>query len=184
MELTQQKHHSEKSIFVTSDLHLNHENIIKYCQRPFSSAREMNRVLINNWNHIISPNDTVYFVGDMAMGNSDRFISVLNGNIFFIWGNHDVTADPDGNYESLTLSYREIDFLFVHNPKDAPKDFDGWIIHGHHHNNFPRKFPFFNPEMRRINASVEMTNYAPVELNFICKLIEKGNGKKIIGVQK
>ena len=137
----------------------------------------MNSVLIKNWNYVVKPDDTIYFVGDMAMGNSDRFIHILNGNIFFIWGNHDVTSDPDGNYESIPLTYRGIDFLFVHNPKDIPENFDGWTTHGHFHNNEPRRFPFFCPKKKRINVSVELTKYAPVPLDYICDLIAEGHEK-------
>ena len=45
--------------FVTSDLHLGHENIIKYCRRPFSSAAEMDGVLINNWNRVVKETEEV-----------------------------------------------------------------------------------------------------------------------------
>jgi len=75
MELTQPKPHPTKSEFVISDLHLNHANIISYCKRPFDSVREMNQVLIKNWNYVVKPDDIVYFVGDMTVNSSsDRYI--------------------------------------------------------------------------------------------------------------
>jgi len=177
MELIQSQQHAAKSVFVISDLHLNHENIISYCKRPFDSVREMNRVLIKNWNYIVKPDDTVYFVGDMALGNSDKFIEKLNGNIYFIWGNHDVTDDVDSMYESLPLSYKGIEFLFVHDPVMAPAGFEGWIIHGHHHNNQPNIYPFFDPEKKRVNVSVELVKYQPVSLDYIVSLIKEDHEK-------
>ena len=76
--------------FVTSDLHLDHTNIIKYCKRPFMNTEDMNKTLVDNWNNTISNKDTVYFLGDMSFGkgsrSADYWLSKLNGNIFFIRG--------------------------------------------------------------------------------------------------
>ncbi len=44
-------------IFFTSDLHLGHEGIMKYCHRPFASVEEMNRTLIRNYNAVVTPDD-------------------------------------------------------------------------------------------------------------------------------
>jgi len=182
LELTQPKHLPGKSIFVISDLHLNHEKIILYCKRPFDTVEEMNAVLINNWNYTVKPTDLVFFLGDMAMGNSDGFIDKLNGDIFFLKGNHDKSMDPGSLHDSIFFEHRGIKFLFIHDPMDATNVDDEWIIHGHHHNNHPRKFPFFCPEMQRVNVSVEMTQYTPVSLDYICNLIKMKNGKKIISL--
>lgn len=56
---------NEKRIFVTSDLHLGHYNIIRYCKRPFNNLDDMNTKLVRNWNSVVSPKDTVYFLGDL-----------------------------------------------------------------------------------------------------------------------
>ena len=49
-------------IFVTADTHFNHENIIKYCNRPFKDVNEMNEVIINNWNSVVSKDDIIYHI--------------------------------------------------------------------------------------------------------------------------
>lgn len=189
IELTHSKHLPGKNIFVISDLHLEHENIISYCKRPFGSVHEMDAVLIKNWNYVIKPEDTVYFVGDMTHEiSSDKYIPILNGNIHFIWGNHDATSDPDSNEKFIEYSFKGIEFLFIHDPEIeypesidypamSPLNYNGWVIYGHHHNNDLKKFPFFDPEKKRINVGVELVKYQPVSLDYICSLITEGHEK-------
>lgn len=78
--------------YFTSDTHFGHGNIIKYCLRPFADAGEMDRAIINNWNEIVKPEDTVYHMGDVAFTSPERakhILSVLNGHKILILGNHD-----------------------------------------------------------------------------------------------
>ncbi len=55
-------------IYLISDLHLVHKNIIRYCNRPFSSVEEMNRTLIDDGNKVVKEDDFVYLVGDLGLG--------------------------------------------------------------------------------------------------------------------
>lgn len=83
------------SVFVTSDTHFNHVNMVeKFCQesRPFNTVEEMNEAIVKNWNSVVSPDDTVYHLGDCFMGQLDtvaKYGSRLNGKIHVIPGNHD-----------------------------------------------------------------------------------------------
>ena len=159
----------ENKIWLISDTHFDHANIIKYCARPFADVREMNKVLVKNWNKTVKNNDTVYFLGDMSFGRCSRspyyWIRNLNGNIIYICGNHE-SAKIGRNYE--LLEYKGYRFLLIHDPKGI--NFDGWIIHGHEHNNKLRNYPFINGERRTINVSVEVINYKPVSLDWIISL--------------
>ena len=47
-------------IYFTADTHFGHENVIRFCGRPFSCAAEMDEALIANWNSRVKGNDTVY----------------------------------------------------------------------------------------------------------------------------
>lgn len=78
--------------YFTSDLHLGHANIIAYCQRPFASVEEMDATLIARWNARVTPKDTVYLIGDVAMGPREAlagYRKALQGRIFLVRGNHD-----------------------------------------------------------------------------------------------
>ena len=78
--------------YFTADPHYGHDNIRRFCDRPFDSWWEMNKVLIANHNAVVGPNDHVYFVGDFAFMNKGKIVEILkrlNGKKFMILGNHD-----------------------------------------------------------------------------------------------
>jgi calcineurin-like phosphoesterase family protein len=164
---------NSRNTFVTSDQHLGHYNIIKYCNRPFETLDEMNETLIANWNNTIKPNDTVFFLGDLAFGKNsktDHWINQLNGNIIFFRGNHDASSKIQF-FTSAIVTFGEIPFYLTHDPYNVPDTWRGWIIHGHHHNNIPDRYPFIHHRLKTVNVSVELTRYAPVNINTILKLI-------------
>lgn len=80
------------TIFWTSDVHIGHENIIAYSGRPFKNVPEMNEKIVEGWNQTVTPEDTVYVVGDFAMGkmaDSLPVVGQLQGHKILIPGNHD-----------------------------------------------------------------------------------------------
>lgn len=165
------------NIFLIADLHLGHANIIRFCSRPFlfSDSREMDHVLIKNWNYTISPKTRIYCLGDLIYGAdaepATRYRKRLRGDIVFIRGNHD---DP----ETMTVPFVEIEyenlrFLLIHDPAEVPPSFDGWVIHGHYHNNDLRHYPFMNFTGRRVNVSAEVIGYKPVSLREIVRQIRE-----------
>lgn len=143
-------------IYLISDLHLNHKNVIRYCNRPFKSMKEMNRKLINNWNSVVGDTDTVYFLGDFSFGRPSLWIKKLNGNIIFIRGNHDRFG-----YTYAEIEHDGFRFLLTHNPRRV--EYDGWVIHGHVHD----KRPLVDRNRKRINVSCEVTNYRPISIEDI-----------------
>jgi calcineurin-like phosphoesterase family protein len=78
-------------IYFTSDLHFWHANIIKFCNRPFSSVEDMNEAMVRNWNAVVQPEDTVYCLGDVAMAfrSIELYSQRLNGTKYLVPGNHD-----------------------------------------------------------------------------------------------
>jgi calcineurin-like phosphoesterase family protein len=82
--------------FFTADTHFGHVNILRYCDRPFGSVEEMDAALIARWNRRVGPTDTVYHLGDFALGPRalwPDYRRQLNGTIVFILGNHDAPHD-------------------------------------------------------------------------------------------
>lgn len=76
-----------------SDLHFGHSNVIRFDGRPFSNTDDMEKALIQNWNRVTNPNDTVYILGDFCWGKEPewkRILPQLKGNKVLIRGNHDL----------------------------------------------------------------------------------------------
>lgn len=97
--------------WTTSDLHFGHANVIRYSNRPFNSVEEMDASFISNWNDKVSPNDIVFNLGDFAFSNTNRIIEILsqlNGEQYFIYGNHDrlMKSDAVQNFCKRTKKIR------------------------------------------------------------------------------
>lgn len=78
--------------FFTSDTHFHNRTTISLENRPFNSTEEMKATIIANWNKVVSPNDTVYHLGDVSFGTYTDWVDVLtklNGRKVLILGNHD-----------------------------------------------------------------------------------------------
>lgn len=78
-------------IWLSSDHHIFHTNVIKFCGRSYNSVEEMNEALVLNWNSVVKPEDTVYCLGDFSMAARpvETFTPRLMGKKFLVPGNHD-----------------------------------------------------------------------------------------------
>lgn len=80
-----------KNLYI-SDTHFGHANILKFDNRPFRDADEMQEIMIENWNQKVDKNDSIYILGDFCWGKDPEWKSILdrlNGSKFLIKGNHD-----------------------------------------------------------------------------------------------
>lgn len=75
-----------------SDLHFSHKNIIRYDDRPFGDADEMDRAMVELWNETVGKDDLTYILGDVSWAKPERtveLVSSLNGEKVLVRGNHD-----------------------------------------------------------------------------------------------
>ena len=156
----------------TSDQHFFHDGIITSCQRPFKNSEEMNRELITRHNALVSPNDTVYYLGDFAYGASLEalwpIVQTLHDQKHLILGNHDRFSAFE--YVELgfwtvhtALELKELDAVLVHDPVVSCINRKQLFICGHVHN-------FFDTLKNVINVSVEMRDYKPTSRDTITQL--------------
>ena len=79
------------NIWITSDTHLGHDRDFIWKPRGFNSIDEMNNEIIKRWNEKVQPEDIVYHLGDVMLGDNDYGLSCLKqlkGKIHIIRGNH------------------------------------------------------------------------------------------------
>jgi len=101
-------------LWFTADTHFGHTNIIRYCQRPFASVQEMDAQMVERWNTVVSPDDTVYHLGDFTLKGWDGFaayVQRLNGRLRILPGSHDhpwLARFAPGAVSSLTGEPAEV----------------------------------------------------------------------------
>lgn len=118
-------------IYFTSDPHYWHENVIKYCTRPYKDAAEMNEDMIRKWNSVVKPEDTVYILGDfsLAFRPVEAYAYRFNGTRFLVPGNHDFchsyhkkSRKPEGREEWIK-KYNRLGFKVL--PEQTTLDLEG-----------------------------------------------------------
>lgn len=175
------------AIYLTSDWHHAHKNIIKYNNRPYSDLDEMHWNLIKNHNSRVTPQDTTYFLGDFSFATKfediENFIHQLNGKKILVFGNHDKPHRKDyikSNLFETCTDYVEENFVL-----DGKKvlvvmshfPFLSWnkghhgslMLHGHCHSDNK-----MNINTRRYDVGADGNNYFPISMEEIWDKV-KGN---------
>lgn len=185
----------DQNIFFTSDTHFYHNNIIKYCNRPFSSVEEMNETIINNWNAVVGENDIVFHLGDFGFCGSKEMSTIinrLNGNIYLILGNHDRRTMKQGyvsKFKNVSQQlYISIDGQRIYLNHFPLLCFDGsygrrnneytWNLFGHVHSG-PRNNSGLDHKRLNIlfpaqyDVGVDNNNFTPINYKQVKDIIEK-----------
>lgn len=175
------------NIYVTSDWHFYHNKEFIYKARGFETVEEMNEAIIERHNSIVTPEDTVYCLGDCGLGGGaadslekiKECIERLNGNIIIIRGNHCTDSRVEmyktcknvieaGEWSKM-IKYKKYHFLLSHFPtltgnleKESLKQMT-LNIYGHTHQltNFYEERPYM------YHAGVDSHNCYPVLLDDI-----------------
>jgi len=170
-------------LYFSSDQHFGHSNIIRYCNRPFSTVEEMDRTIIDNWNSVIKENDIVFILGDFCWRLGDKqilwYLNQLTGNKILILGNHDKNekvfikhgitvydgfinirvkdSDNKEEYQRLTLChYPMLSWYQSHR--------GAWQLFGHMHN------ATLKPLKENIEGGDEVSDFLKTEYKYSDKI--------------
>ena len=158
--------------FFISDLHLGHENIIKYENRPFGDCEYMKNEIVKRWNNAVSKHDMVFVLGDVAFGKENLdAISDLNGRKILVIGNHDTFSPKiyiDAGFESVSEWPIILDDFYIcsHAPIYLCNSMPYANIHGHIHGKQMVGGAYFN-------VSVEQINYTPINFDEIKRALQR-----------
>lgn len=170
--------------WVCSDHHFGHKNILTFVDnsgyriRPFSSIEEMHDVFIKAHNSVVSDNDTVYFLGDVAINKAGlTSLHSMKGRKILIRGNHDIFKLQDyvPFFEDVR-AYKVLphEAVLSHIPLH-PECIERFRIniHGHLHANFingTKDMASGHRDKRYINVCMEkLPNWTPIELQGIVR---------------
>jgi calcineurin-like phosphoesterase family protein len=137
--------------FIGSDWHWSHRKIMEFCPKTrgqFHDVDHMNSEMIRMWNEEVSPEDTVYMVGDIAFCNASTAAGILKqlfGKKILIRGNHDIAnlkseefcACFDEIHSDLIMTHNKIPVHINHFPLLGwnRAHYGGVHFYGHLHNN-------------------------------------------------
>jgi len=177
------------TIFFTADTHFGHDNVIRFCNRPYSSAAEMDEKLTENWNQSVNPNDIIYHLGDFTLLGKKQakdYFQHLNGRIHVVPGGHDHRWLGKGTYHSRSdhpvvilppLKTIKVSLPDFGQPQPLVlchyslrvwdrSHYGSWHLYGHSHGNLP-------PLENSLDVGVDCWNYRPVSLDTIAsKLVD------------
>lgn len=157
--------------FICSDSHFCHANIVVFKDRegmvirPFKTWEEHDEALVDNWNSVVKPGDTVYHLGDVAISRKGlATVRKLNGRKILVKGNHDIfkLKDYTEYFNDIRACIVRDNVVLSHIPLHTSQ-LDRWHanIHGHLHQNIVLNSDG-TPDSRYVNVCMEHTNYTPV----------------------
>lgn len=181
-------------LFFTSDTHLGHFNICKYCHRPFQSRSEMDQTLIKNWNEIVPEDGIVVHCGDFMLPHNEdikeynRYLYQLNGRILLLRGNHD-RASLDWENDKL-IAVRDQAMIVVDGVKIFAQHypcaaFNGdYHVYGHVHTLSDGICYGIDGDVKKVmkrttyDVGVDQNGYKPISYWQLCDIIRKQLSEK------
>lgn len=179
-----------QKIWIITDTHLGHDNMVKYCARPENHSE----LILENLKKNIAAYDILIHLGDICIGRDEEWHAKLFEALPFkgtyvkkilLRGNHDKKSDTwylEHGWDIVAEKIENIYFgkrvMLSHTP--APRGEYDINLHGHFHNSLPRllrkdwvtadeeernkkDLGNLNPKSKLL--AIEYTNYKPVLLS-------------------
>jgi len=184
---------NKDKLFFTSDTHFFHDNIIKYCDRPFSNHYDMNINIVKNWNKVVPKDGIIFILGDVSLGARPKALNdilySLNGTKYLIIGNHEkdalskeyIKTHWKGIYDIAEIyikdkevTYKEQHIVMCHYPMIAwnSSHRGSWQLFGHVHGGLSNKGKILH-KATQLDVGMDCHNYTPISYQQVKELITK-----------
>lgn len=179
-----------------SDPHFYHTNSIKYCDRPFENADEMNHALIQNHNELVDDRSESYCLGDFGFARYGLLLEIvkqLNGKKYLILGNHDKPIRKNraafehyfefiGDYLEITqqdhtLEHGKQKIIMFHYPMVTwnKAHYGSILCCGHSHGSLNH----WHEQTTSLDVGVDNNNYYPFSYEQIKEIMSKKKYKTL-----
>lgn len=169
----------------SSDWHLGHTNILRYCNRPYMSVEEMNSAILAEINKKVLPSDTLFYLGDLCMDHNftqwESWIRQIKcENIYYLLGNHEPDDLQDifndggcpknivwmGDYLQAKCGGKR--FVMCHYPIESWNGSHKGVyhLHGHCHAELPTSLT-----MRRMDVGIDCHSMKVLNLDDVLKIL-------------
>lgn len=194
------------TVWYSSDPHFGHVNILKYCGRPFVDVDEMNAAIVDRWNAVVKPADSVWVLGDVALSTKNLGpVAQLNGRKTLVAGNHDSCWEGHKRWRRAVQTYRDAGFdgVVTSGVVDMHRLPGGIVVRmshlpyagdSHGEDRFADRRPVddglpllcghvheaWKVRGRQLNVGVDQWDYTPVSEDVVCdeirRMINHGHG--------
>lgn len=159
-------------IWLITDTHLYHDNIVGYCNRP----EDHTELILNNWKQMVSKTDEIIHLGDIIFnkkngGNPELpyLLNWLPGIKHLVLGNHDKKGAAYyalAGFTSVSETLVRDRVHFSHHPSENLRPGCIVNIHGHQHNMYAKSSHAYP---KSVLLSIEYEGYKPVPLEEFLK---------------
>ena len=130
-----------------SDIHLGHNNILKFCNRPFDNLEDMLHSFIGEVYSLAKDGDDIYLLGDICFNKVNESLNLLldcPANFHLIIGNHDNKTTINhklwqsvNQLKDIKIPEADLPITLCHFPIEDwnRKRYGSLHFHGHTHNN-------------------------------------------------
>jgi len=156
--------------FFTGDEHFSHRNILKYCDRPFSSIEEMDEELIKRHNSVVSKGDITVHAGDFTLEKKEvayKYQQRLNGTHIFLKGSHDYWLRGTKCHEIWEKTIDGIYVVCCHYAMYVwnRSHFNSWQLFAHSHGKL-------EPAGKQWDVGVDSNDFYPLSFDQIKEIME------------